>query len=167
MKKDGQHAFNGPDNAGPMQHDLIMLAISNLRYNEPVIECALQMAVNFKRMLILFVNDRDFTNCYLGSYGWFASEGLQMSDKKDLEEHEKKNQEKIAAIIKKADLRGIETDIKNSQGDFALRVLEAVDEQHPDVVVTTRRWKYKWQRILFGSCVDKIIKHANCRVVEV
>lgn len=157
------------ENSDILMHEkkMIMLAISNLRYSESIIEYVLKLAAEeFRELLILFVNDQDFSNCTLGVGGWFVKEGLPLSDSDELQENDRKNKEKVGDIVRKADLLGIETAVCYTSGDFSLRVLETVNKFNPAVIVTTRRWRYKWQRLIFGSHVDRINEQANCRVIE-
>lgn len=158
-----KHENAGDEGGG----NLIMLAISNLRCNDAVIAYALEKAANYKELLILFVNDLDFSNCSLGVGGWFVKEGLLLSDKNELEENERKNFEKVRGIAKEAESHGIKTSTIIAQGSFSLRTLETENKFKPEVIVATRRWRYAWQRLIFGSHVDKIMEHADCKVIEV
>lgn len=158
---------SGKGFADGKNNNLIMLAISNLRCKESAIEYALDEATKYKELLILFINDQDFSNCCLGVGGWFVREGLLLSDDNELEKNERENIEKVTGIVKEAELRGIKTRTSFGRGNFSMRTLETASKFNPDVIITTRRWRYMWQRLIFGSHVDKIIDHAKCKVIEI
>jgi hypothetical protein len=149
------------------EKQLILLAVSNLRFNETVIARAIELASESKKLIILFVNDSDFTNCSQVFEGWFVNEGLLLTDKSTLKEHEKINRKQVNAVEQKATLKGIRTRTVFAEGDFAVKTLGIANKYNPAVIVTTRMLKYKWMKYIFGSRVDSIIKKSGSQVIEV
>jgi nucleotide-binding universal stress UspA family protein len=54
-----------------------------------------------------------------------------------------------------------------SQGDAADGVLRAVDENQIDLIVIATAGHTGWERVVFGSVAEKVVRRAKCPVLSV
>jgi nucleotide-binding universal stress UspA family protein len=143
----------------------VMLALSTFRRSEKAEEAALERAAGGE-LVIVFVADEN-----LGRYLADTDLGLYPELKERyfeevLQIHKAKGDEVAAALVARASEKGIPSRVHVFTGRFALKCLEVVASERPDVIVTTRSKRPAWVKKLFGAPVDYLIQHAGCPVIE-
>jgi nucleotide-binding universal stress UspA family protein len=144
-----------------------MLALSTFRHSEKAVQLALDTAASEKKdLLVVVVTDVNLARYFVGTNIGLDPKIKKMCEAEVLEMHEKQNNLKAEAIVSQAVARGIRTRHLVKTGRFALVCLEIVEQEKPDLIVTTRSNRPDWVRRLFGSPVDRLIAEAGCRVLE-
>ena len=143
----------------------VMLALSTFRRSEKAEEAAFERAAGGE-LIVVFVADVN-----LGRYLADTDLGLYPELKERyfeevLQIHRARGEEVAAALAKRASERGISARVNVFVGRFALKCLEVVASERPDVIVTTRSKRPAWLKKLFGAPVDYLIQHAGCPVIE-
>lgn len=144
----------------------VLLALSTFRYSDAAVDLAIDKAANSKFLIILIVTDVNLERYLIDSDVWISRDLGERCKKELLKEYEEKNKEIATSIAKKAESLGIRTKTYLMTGRFALESLKVVQDEKPDVVITTRSKRPSWLRLLFGSPVDDLIDKAQCPVIE-
>jgi nucleotide-binding universal stress UspA family protein len=143
-----------------------MLALSTFRQSDRAVELSIQMARSVGRLVVVYVADKNLARYLLGTdVGIFP--GLKEKCEAELlREHSEQGSSEVEAIAARARSEGLETGTSVRIGRFALVCLEAIEQEKPSSVVTTRSHRPGWVKRLFGSPVDYLIQNAPCPVIE-
>lgn len=144
-----------------------MLALSTFRQSEAAVEAAIEKAAGEEALLVVaFVVDVNVARYLLGSdVGVFP--GLKERCEQEFLAYEKGiAEEKVRAIADTAEKRGVSVRSCVAVGRFGLECMKIVEDERPELIVTTRSKRPGWVRRFFGSPVDYLIANAGCPVIE-
>lgn len=144
----------------------VMLALSTFRYSEKAIQLALEKASDGRPLLIVYVVDENIARYYFGVDVGYLGDLKETCEKDLLRDHEQKGQERVSRIAEEGHARGIEVRTRIYTGRFAVKCLEVIREEDPEMVITTRTQRPEWVRKFFGSPVDQLIAEARRPVIE-
>jgi len=145
----------------------VMLALSTFRQSEEAVRLALEKAREPGVLVIVYVVDVNLARYFIGTDMGLYPDLMEKTKEDILREHTVAAEEAVVAISRKAAARGIVVRARVVVGRFAHECLPVVADEKPAVVITTRSGRPEWVRRLFGSPVDRLIKDADCRVLEV
>jgi nucleotide-binding universal stress UspA family protein len=74
-------------------------------------------------------------------------------------------QQQLAALAKT--VTGVKVHPVLSQGDAADGIFRAVDENQIDLIVIATAGHTGWERVVFGSVAEKVVRRAKCPVLTV
>ncbi len=144
----------------------IMLALSTFRQSNEAIRLAIEKAKEGKNLMVFFVADVNLARYLIGTDLGLFPELRESYEEEVLEKHRKSGEEIVKSITQKAEQYGIEVKTKVEIGRFALKCLEVVRQENPEVIITTRSRRPEWVKKFFGSPVDYLIANAGCPVIE-
>jgi nucleotide-binding universal stress UspA family protein len=144
-----------------------MLALSTFRKSDEAIQLAIEKAKGGKNLIVLFVADVNLARYLIGSDLALFPELRESCEEAVLEIHRKSGEEIVKSIAQKGGRYGIETKTKVEIGRFAIKCLEVVRQENPELIITTRTKRPEWVKKFFGSPVDFLIANAGCPVIEV
>lgn len=163
MKKRTEHDIN---EISRENIQTVLLALSTFRYSNAAVDLAINKAAKSKLLIILIVTDVNLERYLIDSDVWISRDLGERCKKELLKEYEEKNREIATSIAEKTESIGIKTMIYLRTGRFALESLKIVQDEKPDIIITTRSKRPSWLRFLFGSPVDHLIDKAQCPVIE-
>ena len=144
----------------------IMLALSTFRRFDEAIRLAIEKAKKGKNLIVYFVVDVNLA-WYLTGTDLSLFPGLRESCEEEiLEKHKESGEEIVRSIAQRAEQYGIKVKTKVEIGRFALKCLEVVKQENPELIITTRSKRPEWARKFFGSPVDYLIAGVRCSVIE-
>jgi len=143
-----------------------MLALSTFRHSNEAIRLAIEKAKEGKNLMVFFVADVNLARYLIGTDLGLFPELRESYEEEVLKKHRKSGEEIVKSITQKAEQYGIEVKTKVEIGRFALKCLEVVRQENPEVIITTRSKRPEWVRNFFGSPVDYLIANAGCPVIE-
>ena len=79
---------------------------------------------------------------------------LEVSSRKALEE-----------VVRQMESNQVSSRLIAVQGDPAHQIIELAKEEKPDLIVLATRGKTGWERLIFGSVAEKVIRLASCPVL--
>lgn len=144
----------------------VMLALSTFRQSDEAVELAIEKAAQGNALIVAFVVDVNLARYLVGSDIGVFPELKEKCEEELLQGHRVQAEEKVGSVTKKAEERGIPVKTHIRTGRFALECMKVIEEEKPEVVVTTRSKRPTWVRRFFGSPVDHLIANAGCPVVE-
>jgi nucleotide-binding universal stress UspA family protein len=145
----------------------VMLALSTFRKSEKIIDLAIEKAREVKKLMVVYVVDVNLAR-YLVDVDHGVIPGYQDTCESEvLKQHEREGQKHLEAIVEKAKREGIEVKFHLQVGRFALVCLNAVRQEKPSLIVTTRSNRPQWVKKFFGAPVDDLIDRAGCPVTVV
>lgn len=144
----------------------VLLALSTFRKSERAVETALVEARRSGRLTVLHVVDKNLARYLLGMNLAAFPEAKERCEADILKDKEDEGRRLVAAIASRAADMGIDTKAKVVVGRFAQECLKAVEEDDPELVVTTRSQRPAWVKRLFGSPVDEVVRRAGRPVIE-
>jgi len=149
---------------GPIM--LALSALSTFRRFEEAIRLAIEKAEQGKNLIVFFVVDVNLAWYLIGTDLSLFPELRESCEEEILEKHKKSAEEIVKLIAQRAEHYGIKVKTKVEIGRFALKCLEVVKQEHPELIITTRSKRPEWARKFFGSPVDYLIASAGCSVIE-
>jgi nucleotide-binding universal stress UspA family protein len=144
----------------------IMLALSTFRQSEKAIELAIEKAKGGKNLIVVFVADVNLARYLIGTDVALYPELKEKCEEEILKEHRDRAEKKVSLMAKTAEDHGVSVKTYVSIGRFALECLKVVEEENPELIITTRSKRPAWVKRFFGSPVDYLIANAGCPVVE-
>jgi nucleotide-binding universal stress UspA family protein len=144
----------------------IMLALSTFRKSGGAIRLAIEKAKKGKHLIVFFVVDVNLARYLIGTDLSLFPELQASCEEEVLERHKKSGEEIVKSIAQEAEQYGIKVKTMVEIGRFALKCLEAVKQETPELIITTRSKRPEWVKKFFGSPVDYLIANAGCSVIE-
>lgn len=143
-----------------------MLALSTFRYSQKAIDLAFEKARTGRPLVIVYVVDENLARYYFGLDLGYMGELKETCEKDLLKQHEIKGAERVAELVTRAQAEGVAVKTHVATGRFAIKCLAVIQEDDPEMVITTRTDRPDWVRKFFGSPVDHLIERAGRPVIE-
>lgn len=143
-----------------------MLALSTFRRSDEAIRLAIEKAKKGKHLIVFFVVDVNLARYLIGTDLSLFPELRKSCEAEILEKNKKSGEEIVKSIAQKAERYGIKVKTKVEIGRFALKCLEVVKQETPELIITTRSKRPEWVRKFFGSPVDYLIANVGCSLIE-
>ncbi len=155
------HATEDETRAG-----VVMLALSTFRHSEHAVALALDKAAEGGELVIAYIADINVARYLVGTDVGLYPDLKEETEKALLEESERRVQSKIESIAQRAAERGVPVRTYARIGRFAPECMEIIEQEQPDLVVTTRSQRSDWFRRFLGSPVDRLRQRAGRPVIE-
>jgi nucleotide-binding universal stress UspA family protein len=143
----------------------VVLALSTFRKSEKAVDAAIQKAKSTGKLLVVFVADINLAQYFLAAEVPFFMKGMCEAD--ILKRHEEEGRGHVQMIAARAKLEDVETKSIIQVGEFAAVCLDAVKQEKPSLIVTTRSQRPEWVKKVFGAPVSQLIEKAGCPVLVV
>jgi nucleotide-binding universal stress UspA family protein len=145
----------------------VMPALSNSQESSRAVEHAIQRAKKGRRLTVVCDVDVNFAHYFAGTDIGLYPELKERCENELLKKHRDKAENKVKSIAKTAEDHGIIVRTYIGAGTFVAGSLKAIQEERPELVITTRSNMPKWIRKLLGSPTDYLSARAECPVIEV
>jgi universal stress protein A len=125
------------------------------------LRAAIEMAVHLEAELLL-VHVIESSPQMSGTFSMSGARAVQMVEA--LQEESRKQMEKLVSTSVPTDLR---CDVRILQGRPAEEIVRLAADEHADVIVIATHGYSGFNRFLFGSVADRVIRTAQCPVLTI
>ena len=145
----------------------LMIALSTFRQSDKCIDIAIEKAMEYGNLIVVFIVDINIGRYMVGSDIGMYPDLKEKCEQEILHVHKNQAEEKVKSITETANKHGIVTGSHVIIGRFGTECVNIISKEKPEIVITTRSKRPEWIKKIFGSPVDYIIANAGCPVLEV